>query len=66
MSTPVFDIFKKDPSGNLTWIDAVADLQTARHRLSQLASAFPDEYFAFDQRTQKIVQADACPASERQ
>jgi hypothetical protein len=41
MSTPVFDIFKKDPSGNLTWIDAVADLQTARHRLSQVGLCVP-------------------------
>jgi hypothetical protein len=57
MFSPVLDIFKKDAGGNPIWIDAVADLETAQHRLSQLASAFPSEYFAFDQRTQKVVPA---------
>jgi hypothetical protein len=66
MLSPVLDIFKKDASGNPIWIDAVADLETARHRLNQLASAFPGEYFAFDQRTQKIVYALACLCSEAQ
>jgi hypothetical protein len=66
MSLPVLDIFKKDPSGNPLWIDAVADLETAQHRLRQLATAFPGEYFVFDQRTQKIVQARAMLSGEVQ
>jgi hypothetical protein len=37
------------------WIDAVDDLETARFRLSQLATVIPGEYFAFDQRTHQIV-----------
>ena len=50
-----FDIFKKDTRGNPVWLDAVADLQTARLRLSQLASVLPGEYFVFDPRTHQIV-----------
>ena len=66
MLSPVLDIFKKDASGSPIWIDAVADLETARHRLSQLASAFPGEYFVFDQRTQKTVHALASLRLEAQ
>jgi hypothetical protein len=48
MPLPALDIVEKDPSGNPVWVDAVSDLEAARHRLNQLASALPDEYFAFD------------------
>jgi hypothetical protein len=66
MFAPVLDIFKKEASGNPIWIDAVADVETAQHRLSRLASTFPSEYFAFDQRTQKVVPALVCLSSEAQ
>jgi hypothetical protein len=66
MSLPALDIFKKDQSGNPVWVDAVADLEAARHRLNQLASALPGEYFAFDQRTHKIVEIVAGVSSEAQ
>ena len=49
------DIFTKDTQGNPVWLDCVTDLQTARFRLNQLASATPGEYFVFDQRTQQIA-----------
>jgi hypothetical protein len=55
MTSPSLDIFKEDALGNPVWIDAVGDLQNARLRLRQLASAIPGEYFAFDQRTHQIV-----------
>jgi len=55
MSTPTLDIFRKDIRGNPVWIDSVEDLETARQRLSQLASALPGDYFVFDQRTNRIV-----------
>jgi hypothetical protein len=48
MPLPALDTVEKDPSGNPVWVDAVSDLEAARHRLNQLASALPDEYFAFD------------------
>ena len=66
MSLPALDIFKKDQSGNPVWVDAVTDLEAARHRLNQLASALPGEYFAFDQRTHKIVEIVAGVSSEAQ
>jgi hypothetical protein len=55
MPSVALDIFKKDIRGNPVWIDAVDDLETARFRLSQLATVIPGEYFAFDQRTHQIV-----------
>jgi hypothetical protein len=55
MPTPSLDIFRKDIRGNPVWIDLVGDLETARRRLSQLASALPGDYFVFDQRTNRIV-----------
>lgn len=54
-SLPSLDIFRKDVRGNPVWIDVVADLEVARFRLNQLASALPGEYFVFDQRTHRIV-----------
>jgi hypothetical protein len=48
MPLPALDIVEKDPSGNPVWVDAVSDLEAARHRLNQLASALPGEYFVFD------------------
>jgi hypothetical protein len=33
------------------------DLETARCRLSQLASLMPGEYFVFDSRTHQVVAA---------
>jgi hypothetical protein len=65
MRSPSLDIFKKDRQGNPVWIDAVRDLETARLRLSQLASALPGEYFAYDQRTRQIVESVVRLSSER-
>ena len=35
--------------------EAVADLETARSRLSQLASANPGEYFVFDLAAKRVL-----------
>jgi hypothetical protein len=35
--------------------EAVADLETARRRLIELASTNPGEYFMFDLRSEQIV-----------
>ena len=56
MTSAAFDLFKKDAVGNPVWIDAVADLETARCRLNELTSVFPGEYFVFDQRTSRVVE----------
>jgi len=55
MTTPHLDLFKKDARGNPIWLDAVADLETARRRVGELAATLPGEYFAFDQTTQRVV-----------
>jgi hypothetical protein len=52
-----FDIFKKDRRGHHVLLAVVGDLETARFRLSQLASRVPGEYFVFDPRNQQIVAA---------
>ena len=40
---------------HLVWLEAVADLETARCRLVELASTNPGEYFMFDLRGKQIV-----------
>ena len=55
MNSAQLDIFRKDIQGNPVWLDCVKDLETARCRLNELASAIPGEYFVFDQRTHQIV-----------
>jgi hypothetical protein len=52
-----FDIFRKDRRGNHALVAVVGDLETARFRLSQLASLVPGEYFVFDPRTHQIIAA---------
>ena len=52
-----FDILRKDRRGKPVLLAVVEDLETARLRLSQLASLMPGEYFVFDPRTHKIVAA---------
>ena len=50
-----FDILRKDRRGKPILLAVVGDLETARLRLSQLASLMPGEYFVFDQKSQQIV-----------
>jgi hypothetical protein len=55
MRLPMFNLFRADADGNPVWLEAVADLKTARCRLVELASANPGEYFMFDLRSEQIV-----------
>lgn len=55
MQTHSFDLFRKDLHGSPAWLESAVDLETARFRLSELASATPGEYFAFDQTTLQVV-----------
>ncbi len=57
MSLSSFDILRKDRRGKPVLLAVVADLETARFRLSQLASLMPGQYFVFDPRTYQIVAA---------
>jgi len=56
MTSTVFDMFRNDALGSPVWIGVVGDLESARRRLSQLASAFPGEYFVFDPQSSKIIE----------
>ena len=58
MTTSHLDIFKKDARGNPIWLDAVADLETARRRLEELAATLPGEYFAFDRITRRVIRME--------
>jgi len=50
-----FDLFRKEADGTTVWLDCTPDLETARYRLTQLATVLPGEYFVFDQSKQRIV-----------
>jgi hypothetical protein len=56
MPSVAWDAFKKHLRGNLVWLDAVGDLQTAPLRL-KLASDSGDSgrRLAFDQRTDQTL-----------
>jgi hypothetical protein len=50
------NISKSNLRRNSVWLlEVVASLQIARRQLRQLATVFPEEYFAFDQRIGQIV-----------
>ena len=59
MATPHLDILRRQSDGSFTWIETVADLESARERLRDLALADPAEYFVFDQKLQQIVATTA-------
>jgi hypothetical protein len=44
---PPFDIFKRQPRGGVRWLEVVADLETAKHRVKELLECVPGEYFIF-------------------
>ena len=50
-----FDLFRKEADGQAVWLGCTPDLETARYRLTQLATGLPGEYFVFDQSRQRIV-----------
>jgi hypothetical protein len=50
-----YDIFKKDSCGDLLWVEAVPDLNTARLRVIERSKREPAEYVIFCQRIQELV-----------
>ena len=50
MAIPRYDVLKRD-CGELLWIEAADDLESARLRIQELSSASYGEYFVFDQNT---------------
>ena len=55
MRTHSLDLFRSDVHGSPIWLESAEDIETARFRLLELASAQPGEYFAFDQTTHRVV-----------
>jgi hypothetical protein len=53
MPSVAWDAFKKHPRGNLVWLDAVGDLQTAPLRLKLASDS--GRRLAFDQRTDQTL-----------
>ena len=51
----MFNLFTEDAHGKPIWLGAVADLQTAWLRLTQLAAVNAGEYFIFNLCTKQIV-----------
>lgn len=44
---PPFDIFRRQGGGNVRWLGVVADFETAKARVKELAESIPGEYFIF-------------------
>jgi hypothetical protein len=55
MPSPSFDILRRQADGSFIWVEAVADLETARAHLKDLFAKNAADYFVFDQRSQQIV-----------
>ena len=55
MQISSIDLFRKDAQGQSIWLATATDLETARFRLSEFASACPGEYYAFDPSTHNVV-----------
>jgi hypothetical protein len=63
MAAPSYDIFRRDETGGPIWIEAVADLETAKSRIIDLAAAAPGQYVVFNQRSGRMVSSGTVVAS---
>jgi hypothetical protein len=46
-----FDIFRIDGNGDLLWVEAASDLDTAKQRVRAIGSVSPGKYVILSQRT---------------
>jgi hypothetical protein len=46
-----FDIFKTDGNGDLLWLEAVPDLDTAKARVREMGPTSPGKYIILSQKT---------------
>lgn len=46
-----FDIFKSEGNGDLLWLEAVPDLDTAKARVREMGSSSPGKYMILSQKT---------------
>jgi hypothetical protein len=54
MPSAAYDIFRKE-ARDMVWIETARDLQSARLRVKELATASDAEYVIYDQRERKII-----------
>lgn len=61
--TQPYDIFRRDEAGDPVWIEAVADLETAKGRIIELSSAAPGQYVVFNHSSGQMVSSGTVIAS---
>ena len=56
MREPVpYDIFKRDDSGALVWVQAAPDLDAATEKIKELMEGSGGKYIVFNQKTQEVI-----------
>lgn len=50
-----FDILKRDRTGTFQWLETVNDIDSAKDRLLQLSTEFPDEFVAFHETDLRVI-----------
>ena len=56
MREPVpYDIFKRDDSGALVWVQAAPDLDAATEKIRELMESSGGKYIVFNQQTQEVI-----------
>jgi len=55
MTTPAYDIFKKDAAAAMIWVESVEDLESAKMRVRELSRDSNAEYAIFNQHTKQVV-----------
>jgi hypothetical protein len=53
----IFDIFLRLPDGKPLWVEAVDGFEKAKVHVEELVQASPGDYFIFDSKTGRILQA---------
>jgi hypothetical protein len=65
MASPSYDIFRRDGTGEPVWVEAVADLDTAKGRIIELSAQAPGQYVVFSQRSGQMVSSGTVVTSPR-
>ena len=55
MRAASFDILRRQRDGSFFWLEAARDIESAKHRVTELFANSPGEYVVFDQIMQRIV-----------
>jgi hypothetical protein len=63
MVTPSYDIFRRGAAGDHIWVEAAADLESAKSRIIELAAEKPGQYVVFNQRSGRMVSSGTVVAS---